>query len=118
MQTEIKDQITVLEQLASHGREAVQYTMSQNPRIAAMVDGVTFNHFHNMPDKDRKMINGMIRPTMALELGMNTGELEAIIVRLHETTTVGIASTTESDAFDLIYNYELDDLIDQLKVAL
>lgn len=112
----IKEQIEFVENLKTHVKESIHSMIAANRYVARMTAVRSFDEFHVLEERDRKMINNVIKPAMALELNMNAAELEAVIVAMHENTTVGTMSTTESDAFDLLYNYDLDDLIDQLKV--
>ena len=112
----IKEQIEFVENLKAHVKESIHSMIAANTYVTRLTMVNSFDEFHTREERDRKMINNVIKPAMALELNMNPAELEAMIVAMHENTTVGIMSTTESDAFDLLYNYDLDDLIDQLKV--
>jgi hypothetical protein len=106
-----KDQIDFIEKLAAAHTTIVEQ-MNENADIRRLLQV----SIHNIDIKERKMINGMLRTTICEHTGYTAGELEMIAVRFHENTTLGLVSTTESDIVDLVYYYDLDNLIDQLKV--
>jgi hypothetical protein len=72
------------------------------------------NDFHQLADKDRKMVNNTLRLAIAQHIAWTADAIESAVIQLHGATTVGVVSTTESDLYDVFYKFDLDDLATQL----
>jgi hypothetical protein len=75
---------------------------------------ISNNDFHQLADKNRKMVNNTLRLAIAQHIAWTADAIEDAVVQLHGNTTVGIVSTTESDLYDVFYKFNLDELATQL----
>lgn len=102
--------LNLVHELKKH-EVAIIKTLDKNETYRRLIAN---NDFHQLADKDRKMVNNTLRTTIAKHINWTADAIEAAVVQLHGATTVGVVSTTESDLYDVFYKYDLDELLGQL----
>lgn len=102
--------IQFVNELKNH-EAAIITTLDKNETYRRLIMN---NDFHELADKDRKMVNNTLRLAIAQHIVWTADAIEAAVVQLHGATTVGVVSTTESDLYDVFYKYDLDELLGQL----
>ena len=102
--------IQFVNELKNH-EVAIITTLDKNETYRRLI---TNNDFHELADKDRKLVNNTLRLAIAQHIAWTADAIEDAVVQLHSATTVGVVSTTESDLYDVFYKYDLDELLGQL----
>ena len=90
---------------------AIITTLDKNETYRRLISN---NDFHQLADKNRKLVNNTLRLAIAQHIAWTAEAIEDAVVQLHSNTTVGIVSTTESDLYDVFYKFNLDELATQL----
>ena len=90
---------------------AIIKTLDKNDNYRRLIAN---SDFHQLADKDRKLVTMLLRTTIAKHTGLTAEAIETAVIELHSATTVGVVSTTESDLYDVFYKFNLDELATQL----
>ena len=68
-----------------------------------------------LSERDRKTVSKVLITEVSKQLKTDVTTVTTIVEQLHYTSAIGIVSTTESDVYDLVFNFDLHHMIERLK---
>ena len=93
---------------------AIKYALPSIKRRVQDKAELSILNYSALLPRDRKHVMTTLRAEIVAVTGITHEQLESTIVGLHQTTSVGWTSTTESDLHDICYTLNIDDLLEQL----